>query len=119
MHIVYPIKIAQTFHAKDSAGKLYKMTEITKADLARNLIFVKESGVPTKVKGYDSSQNNEGRGTKLTNLVGIENGELQKECPHCDETKDQNEFGEAGRTTNEFRDQSHCNACRQLAGQKK
>lgn len=113
MRIVYPVKIDKSFYIKDAAGALQERTKITRADLAKTVEFFNRRGVPTKIKGHDSSQKNGGLGAIMTNLVGIANGDLLKECPDCGEVKSQSEFGEEGRTTRgKFRDQSYCNSCR-------
>lgn len=113
MLIVYPVKSDEPFYVKDAAGTLHKMTEITKADLAKNTKFFDSAGVPLKIRGHDSSQKNDGRGAIVTNLVGIDSGDLLKECPDCGEVKNQSEFGEEGRITRgKFRDQSQCKECR-------
>ncbi|HLL03484.1 MAG TPA: hypothetical protein VK539_23065 [Myxococcaceae bacterium] len=119
MNIVYPIRLESPAYAKDSTGVLYRMTEISEADLKKNITFVDNSETPQKTKGYDSSQHNDGKGTKITNLTSISNGVLMKECPRCTLSKDQNEFGDAGRTTDEYRDQSWCKPCRPLASRRK
>lgn len=125
MRIVYPIKSDKPFFVKDAAGNLHERTQVTKADLAKNTMFFNRRGLPTKIRGRDSSQKNEGLGAIVTNLVGLGNGDLLKRCPRADkcpggEVKNQSEFGEEGRITRGvFRDQSHCNTCRALAGRKK
>ena len=115
MHIVYPVRLDQPIHLKNKNGTLYKVPIISKSDLVTNTNFFDASGRLTTAKGYDSSVENNGKGVRLTNLAGILNGDLLKNCPKCTLTKNQSRFGIDGRTTNELRDQSNCNDCRKVA----
>ena len=74
--------------------------------------FLGTGGVLLSVSGRDSSGENGGRGIRLTNLCGIHRGELYKVCPHCHSVKPMSAYGEGGRTTDEYRDQSNCTECR-------
>jgi len=63
---------------------------------AKNLSFPKTSG-------YD------GNNLRVTNIVGVQNGDFLKECPKCRRVKCSEEFG-LRKTVN--RDQSECTECR-------
>ena len=56
-----------------------------------------------KTSGYD------GTNLRVTNIVGIQNGNFLKECPKCGRAKISEEFG-LRKTVN--RDQSECIDCR-------
>ena len=56
-----------------------------------------------KTSGYD------GTSLRVTNIVGIQNGDFLKECPKCGLIKVSEEFG-LRKTVN--RDQSECIDCR-------
>lgn len=57
----------------------------------------------SKTNGYD------GDNLRVTNIVGIQNGDFLKECPKCGRVKYSEEFG-LRKTVN--RDQSECTDCR-------
>lgn len=56
-----------------------------------------------KTSGYD------GDNLRVTNIVGIQNGDFLKKCPKCKQIKHSEEFG-LRKTVN--RDQSQCTDCR-------
>jgi hypothetical protein len=107
MHIAFPVRLDRpVFEAGNPATPIHTINGTDDFD------FVDPAGHPVQVGGHDSSPNNGGRGTRLTNLIGIHNGELYKVCPACDQTKRHSEYGDQGRTTGDFRDQSNCTECR-------
>jgi hypothetical protein len=105
--IVFPVRLDRPVFAVNQLT-----TPINAINAADDFMFVDSGGIHIQVNGRDSSNENENRGTRLTNLAGIQGGELMKVCPWCDRTKRHNEYGDHGRTTNEYRDQSNCTDCR-------
>lgn len=107
MNIVYPIKLDTAVTISGSGRSSRSQSTIDATDL-------KSPGTFSSTSGYDSSVENGGRGVRLTNLVGILNGDMLRNCPHCKKDKPQQNFGNT-RTTNEVRDQSNCIDCRAVA----
>ena len=61
--------------------------------------------------GYYVDQDT-GEKIRITNIVGYQNGQFLKWCPHCERTMTLEEFDYSGRFTGEQRDQSNCSDCR-------
>ena len=106
MNITYPLTLDRPVIGTNNSGQSKSFSHIASSDLAQDWSFAQ------RAKGHDSSANNSGSGTRITNISGIQKADLLKWCPHCKLDKPQGDFGDAGRTTNEFRDQSHCTECR-------
>lgn len=107
MHIVYPIRFDDPV---DFAGS--GITQLQQGDLTTNGVFTEPgSQAATTRNGYDSSPENSGKGLRVTNISGVQNGGLLKWCPGCKTDKPQAQFDPL-RTTNERRDQSNCVDCR-------
>lgn len=112
MRVVYPITLDSPIYISDMNGQRRPTNSITNEDLKTNTHFFDAEGSRTKINGHDSSSKNNGKGTRLTNLSGIHQGDLMKVCPNCGSHKNQNNFSTQGRTTTMFRDQSNCRECR-------
>ena len=107
MNIVFPVNLdSPVFNPADPTTVVFT---IQRAD---DFDFIGVGGVQMHVSGRDSSQQNGGTGTRITNLTRVHGGRLYKYCPHCEQIRPQTEYGDSGRTTDEFRDQSNCNDCR-------
>jgi hypothetical protein len=106
MNIVFPIVLEDPVFDPH-----HPTTPITSVLPTHDFDFTR-MGVQVHVSGRDSSSENSGRGIRLTNLCGIHEGELFKICPHCQQVKPLTAYGDGGRTTDEFRDQSNCTECR-------
>lgn len=107
MQIFFPVRLDRNVFPAGGAGQPVGTVAATD-----DFDFVDQEGLPISVSGWDSSPNNAGTGTRLTNLAGIHNGELTKTCPNCDQTLPHSAYGDVGRTTRNYRDQSNCTDCR-------
>ncbi|HCW7016772.1 TPA: hypothetical protein OX923_002359 [Citrobacter farmeri] len=111
MSLVLPVRLDSEILISNGNDS-FPITQLTDFYITGNYRFFDLSGMPTKVNGYDSSNENEGRGLRVTNLCGILNGEFLKLCPKCGQAKNFYHYGASYRTTNEKRDQSECEVCR-------
>jgi len=111
MSLVFPVRLDSEI-LLSNGNYSFPVTQISDYYLANNYVFLDLSGMPTKVNGYDSSHENDGKGLRVTNLCGVLSGELLKLCPKCDLIKNFYHYGPSYRTTNEKRDQSDCEECR-------
>ena len=107
MNVVFPVVLEQIVMRSDAPGA--STDRVTAHD---DYDFQGTGGVSVSVSGRDSSDENGGRGIRLTNLCGIHQGQLYKMCPHCRQVKPMSAYGDGGRTTDEYRDQSNCTECR-------
>ena len=107
MDIQFPIVLEQPVFRSDAPG-----TAVISIQSSDDFDFVGLGGLPMHVSGRDSSSANNGSGVRLTNLTGIHGARIRKLCPHCQQIKDLTAFGDGGRTTNEYRDQSNYSDCR-------
>ena len=107
MHVFFPVQFDEPVY------RVGDPTTIHTVDLHDDFDFVNATGLASIVSGHDSSSQNHGGGTRLTNLTGVHAGQLSKQCTKCEDIKPLAGFGEHGRTVNDvFRDQAQCNECR-------
>lgn len=107
MNVLFPVALEHRVIRSDQPDM-----STDRVNVDDNYDFLGTGGVLMSVNGRDSSGENGGRGIRLTNLCGIHHGELHKVCPHCHHVKPLSAYGEGGRTTDEYRDQSNCTECR-------
>jgi hypothetical protein len=71
MHIVFPVRLDRPVYRPGAPS--VPVTSIAAND---DFDFVDAAGLAIQVGGHDSSSENASRGTRLTNLAGIHEGEL-------------------------------------------
>lgn len=108
MNLMFPVILEQVVARSDDPD-----VTTDRVHASDDFNFVEAGGVQMSVSGRDSSAENNGRGITLTNLCGIHHGELWKVCPpYCKQVKPMSGYGDGGRTTDQYRDQSNCTECR-------
>lgn len=113
MALTFPIRLDSEILLQEPQGNTSNVRVLENGHLQKDYVFTNLKGLPTIVSGYDSSQENQGRGLRVTNLSYIRKGELFKHCPACEGDFPFDSY--STRTTNERRDQSDCEKCRKLA----
>ena len=72
--------------------------------------IIEEAGINYSVAGgFPKTSGYDGDNLRVTNIVGIQNGDFLKECPKCGRAKCSEQFG---LRTTVNRDQSECTDCR-------
>ena len=117
MNIVYPVRIERPVYIDRESSRVQYIV-ITKTDVleaGRFRTVHGDTGLvndPYRLRGRDSSQENDGEGLLLTNLVGLWGGTLQKWCPGCHELRRITDYGVRTMGNGQVRDQSNCGECR-------
>lgn len=111
MELVFPLKLDDFVLVHDIGSGIRIHTKIIDFHMieGRSVEFCCSNGNDV-VSGYDSSDNNNGKGLRFTNIVSVEFGVPYKLCPMCENSYPFVTY--STRTTDEVRDQSDCFKCR-------